>query len=848
MNKLEHKKHYRKPIFIITVIGVILAAGIFSVFSYINTTNAKNVTDRTIEYIRSQCIRYEEITASDLAKSLFRIIDKTQEISRDIANFNDCSIERLKEFVADLSITGVIVLDENGTPENEYYTDDTGYNVWQDYIKQKKLTSVAIDTSKTYSDRLFSLPYDADIESDYCYDFAAVTRKDKKGIIFAYLKQSKETINNGQLTLDSLFSGFNLAMNGHIILTDGSKVIATNNNLYKGKTVSECPVINSFAGKSTNDADFVRITDPYGAYYGGMDKCRSYYVYVYYPAKEVYIGSWTATSIFTSLYIIFFLAASLIYRVISIRHLRESHITEEKYNEKLLKSAEEARRANAAKSDFLRRMSHDIRTPINVIMGMTEIADKNADDAERQAECRENIRTASGYLLELVNDVLDMGKLESGETYLEHVPFDLYEMFDEIAVLNGQNLQRKNITLTFEHCENLHNKLIGSPLHVKRILMNIIGNAIKYGKNGGYVKVSVSESEFDEKVPDTVVINITCKDNGIGMGENFMKVMFEPFMQENDQARTFYQGTGLGLAIAKRLTENMNGKIDCVSRKNIGTCFTVSLPFETDNSCECTDRSKVTVGEISLEGLTILLAEDNRLNMEITEFLLTNEGATVIKAWNGKEAIEIFELSEEYSIDAVLMDIMMPGTDGITAAKAIRSMERADVATVPIIALTANAFTDDKEKSRSAGMNEHLTKPVDSSKLKSVISGYTGKKDLTLRECYLLAGESYDDLLSRLGCDEKIIYNAVKEFMLDLHYIRLLRAIENRGTETAFKASHTMKGISANLGFTKMYSAFSLVTEELRSGNIEKAAELMTRATDEYQKIIAAFKRCMFDK
>ena len=441
-----------------------------------------------------------------------------------------------------------------------------------------------------------------------------------------------------------------------------------------------------------------------------------------------------------------------------------------------------------------------------------------------------------------------MGKLESGETYLEHIPFDLYEMFDEIAVLNGHNLQRKNITLTFEHCENLHNKLIGSPLHVKRILMNIIGNAIKYGKNGGYVKVSVSESEFDEKIPDTVVINITCKDNGIGMGENFMKVMFEPFMQENDQARTFYQGTGLGLAIAKRLTENMNGKIDCVSRKNIGTCFTVSLPFETDNSCERTDRSKVTVGEISLEGLTILLAEDNRLNMEITEFLLTNEGANVIKAWNGKEAIEIFELSEEYSIDAVLMDIMMPGTDGITAAKAIRSMERADVATVPIIALTANAFTDDKEKSRSAGMNEHLTKPVDSSKLKSVISGYTGKKDLTLRECYLLAGESYDDLLSRLGCDEKIIYNAVKEFMLDLHYIRLLRAIENRDTETAFKAAHTMKGISANLGFSKMYSAFSLVTEELRSGNIEKAAELMTRATDEYQKIIAAFKRCMFDK
>ena len=316
------------------------------------------------------------------------------------------------------------------------------------------------------------------------------------------------------------------------------------------------------------------------------------------------------------------------------------------------------------------------------------------------------------------------GKLESGETYLEHIPFDLYEMFDEIAVLNGQSLQRKNITLTFEHCENLHNKLIGSPLHVKRILMNIIGNAIKYGKNGGYVKVSVSESGFDEKIPDTVVINITCKDNGIGMGENFMKVMFEPFMQENDHARTFYQGTGLGLAIAKRLTENMNGKIDCVSRKNIGTCFTVSLPFETDNSCECTDRSKVTVGEISLEGLTILLAEDNRLNMEITEFLLTNEGATVIKAWNGKEALELFEQAEPGTFDIILMDLMMPVMSGLETAKNIRALQRPDAKTIPIIAMTANAFSDDVADCKAAGMNEHVSKPLDADKLIETIAKY----------------------------------------------------------------------------------------------------------------------------
>lgn len=827
-----------------TVIGAILTSGIFSAFSYLNTDTAKKVTSETIEYIKNQCIKYDEITASDLTKSLFRIIDKTQDISRDIADFDDFSDVMLTKFITNHSITGIMVLDENGELENEYCTDDTGYKEWHSFIKQNKVMNIADDESKTYSDRLHSFPSGADTTNDYYYDFAAVPRSDKKGIVFAYLRQTKEIIDDGQLTLDSLFSGFKLTMNGNIIITDGSSVIATNSDKCKGLTVSECAVIKSFTADSSQNKDFVRVTDLFGTYYGGMDKCRNYYIYVYYPTNDIYLNRWSATSIFVALYIILCTTAAMIYRAINIKHERESRIAEEEYKEKLLNSAEEARRANAAKSDFLRRMSHDIRTPINGIRGMIEIADKNTDDPAKQSECRSKIWTASGYLLDLVNDVLDMSKLESGEIMLENVPFDIYRIMDDIATLNEQNASKRNISLTFERCENIHNRLIGSPVHVKRVLMNIISNAVKYCNDGGYVKVRLDEASSDGK---TASILITCEDNGIGMSKEFMKVMFEPFVQENDCARTSYQGTGLGLPIAKRLADKMNGEIKCESEKNVGTKFTVMIPFEIDFSKESSDRDEITVGNNTLEGMTVLLAEDNELNMEITEFVLKNEGATVIKAWNGREAVEAFEKSDEYGIDVVLMDIMMPVMDGLAAAKAIRSLMRADAVTVPIIALTANAFTDDKEKTRQAGMNEHLAKPIESTKLKSAVFRYIGKKNLTLRECYDAMGESYDDLLNRLRCGEDGVQEAVHEFMYDKHYKQLLFAIGNNDTESAFRAAHAMKGISANLGLSKMYSVFSDITESFKSGNIEKATELIPTADKEYKKVIGILKKCKFD-
>lgn len=842
MNNKNKKLLFPKYIFGMVIVGIVLVGCVFAIFSYNNTENAKNVTAETIGYIKNQCIRYDEITSSDLAKSLFRIIDKTKEISRDLYEFNNYSDDTMKRFIANHNLTGIMVLDENGGIDNEIYSDDTGYNEWKSFIRQDNILSIVDEPIKIYADRMHASPSGTESNKDYYYDFAAVARTDKKGIVFTYLRQTKAVIDNGQPTLDLLLSGFKLTMNGTIIITDKSSVIASNNEKYSGKAVTDCEILNSYASKGDKASDFLHLTDSEGSYYGGMDKCKSYYIYVYYPAGDVYISRWTVTSFAITIYIIICSAAILLYRTIQEKHIRETRIAEEKYNEKLLQSAEEAKRANAAKSDFLRRMSHDIRTPINGIRGMIEIAEKNADNPEKQRECRRKTWVASGYLLDLVNDILDMNKLESGEIVLEYEPFDIYDIFDDIVTLNEQNAYKHNISLTVEKCENIHNRLIGSPLHVKRVLMNIISNAVKYGRENGYVKVSCKELSVTDN-GKTAILSIICEDNGIGIGEEFRKVMFEPFRQENESARTSYQGTGLGLAIAKRLTDKMGGTIECESKKNVGTTFTVNLPLDIDTTKQAETKQKIVVEDRSLDGVNILLAEDNELNMEITEFMLKNEGATVIKAWNGKEAVEMFEGSEPYSVDVILMDIMMPVMDGLEAAKTIRTLSRPDAISVPMIALTANAFTDDKIKTQQAGMNEHLAKPVESKKLKAAVFGYIGRKNLTMRECYELLGEDYDSVIQRLECDEETVEPAICEFLYDEHFAAFVGAMNEHSVEKAFRAAHTMKGIAANLGFEKLRSVFDEITEDLRRSDYDSAQKLLIAAGKEYIRVISVLKR-----
>ncbi len=389
--------------------------------------------------------------------------------------------------------------------------------------------------------------------------------------------------------------------------------------------------------------------------------------------------------------------------------LQENEDLKNALNE-LEKTKKDAEIANEAKTTFLLNMSHDIRTPLNGIIGMLDIADHFPDDLEKQTECRGKIRKASKILLELVNDVLDRSKLESGEVVLEHIPFNLNAIVKDVYLSVDKLAEDNNVEIIEKNFQVEHTKLIGSPLHLKRIIMNIVSNAIKYNKENGKVYITYEEIECDG---NTIKLEFKCQDTGVGMSEEFQRHLFEPFAQENQSARSSYNGTGLGMSIVKSIVDKMNGTITVTSEKDKGSIFDVMIPIDINLSTEANVSKENNSEDYSIYGLNILLVEDNDLNMEIAEFLLEEYGANIIKAWNGKEAVDIYRRSKIGDIDVILMDVMMPIINGYEATKMIRSCNREDAKSIPIIAMTANAFVEDKIKAKEAGMSDYISKPFD---------------------------------------------------------------------------------------------------------------------------------------
>ena len=387
------------------------------------------------------------------------------------------------------------------------------------------------------------------------------------------------------------------------------------------------------------------------------------------------------------------------------------------YREKLQLAADEAEKANKTKTEFLLRMSHDIRTPLNGIRGMLDIADHFDGDDEKQRDCRIKIRESSNILMELINEVLDMSKLESGEVVLERIPFNIMHISGEMLTVIEKMAQEMDIEV-IEDLSIEHTALIGSPVHYKRLVLNILSNAIKYNRPHGKVWFTSKELSFDGK---TIVLETSVRDTGIGMSEEFQKHLFEPFQQEHAGVRTKYGGTGLGMSIAKNLTEKMGGTMSFESKKDVGTTFIIQVPFEVDFS-EHVNTVPEEEENVSIEGETVILAEDNDLNLEIARFLLEQAGASVIEARNGEEAVTAFASSKPSEISAILMDLMMPVLDGYGATRRIRAMNREDAVTIPIIAMTANAFVEDRIATKKAGMNAHIAKPLNAQKMISVIA------------------------------------------------------------------------------------------------------------------------------
>ena len=717
---IKRKKKEKQIQLLGGLLGICVAVVSLFYFFHAEKTEAEKRMVEIVNYVKVQCSTYTHYNESSESKSLLRAIESARQMSTNInmetENGGQLSQEFLKENLQTLWVNGIIVLDKEGKTDCEYSTDESLSNEITEYLQKDIIMDFTGYEERTYSERF-------DRKDGSHIDIAACARKDAPGIVAIYYYTSPEFARNYTLTIQGLLNGYSVQNDGTIIVADDVIVVASNDESLLGQNTADNEVVQAMK-KHTDSQHIYHLKNEGTGCYGIMLKQRDYYIYAYLPDTEVFHNlPLSVAGVIFLYFLIFSIFWFWAYRTNQANQKLEQE-KDEKYKAELLIAAKKAEAANEAKTEFLQRMSHDIRTPINGICGLVNMADHYVDDMEKQAEYRTKVKEASNLLLELVNDVLDMSKLESGEIVLEEIPFNLSSISREVFVVIEQMAAEQNIRIEWEKKEITHCDFIGSPGYVKRVMMNILSNAVKYNRENGYIYISCIEIPSEQ--PEMTTMEFVCRDTGIGMTEEFQKCVFEPFAQEHTGSRTKFAGTGLGMSIAKNLVEKMGGTITFESEEGAGTTFVIRVPFQID-----TDRdSKAETGEkteASIRGLHILLAEDNELNMEIAEFMLQNEGADVTKAWNGQEAVEIFEKSRPDEFDVILMDIMMPVMNGYEATKIIRSMDREDAKAIPIIAMTANAFTEDRIRAKEAGMDEHVAKPVDAELLIKVIHKLSNK-------------------------------------------------------------------------------------------------------------------------
>ena len=697
------------------LLGICVTAASLYYFFQAEKKEAENRMVKTVNYVKVQCSTYTHYNEASESKSLLRAIESARQMSTNIdmetENGGRLSQEFLKENLQTLWVDGILVLDAEGKTVCKYSMDEALTNEITDYLQKDIIMDFTGYEERSYSERI-------DREDGSRIDIAACARKDAPGMVAIYYYTSPEFVRNYTLTIQNLLNGYSTQKDGTIIVADKGTIVASNDESLLGQDTAGNQVVQAMKEHTDSQHIFHLKNEGTGGY-GIMLKQRDYYIYTYLPDTEVFRNLPLSVTAVVFLYLLIFgIFCFWGYRA-DLAHRKQEKEKDEKYKAELLRAAKKAEAANEAKTEFLQRMSHDIRTPINGICGMINVADHYADNMEKQTECRAKIKKTSHLLLELINEVLDMSKLESDEVVLEEIPFNLNSIFEEILGVIEHMAAEQNIRIIWEEKEVTHWNLIGSPVHVKRILMNILSNAVKYNKENGYVYISCRE--IPSKQTAMTTLEFVCRDTGIGMAEAFQKRIFEPFAQEHAGSRTKFAGTGLGMPITKKLVEKMGGTISFESKEGTGTTFVIRIPFQID--ADMKDRNETEEKtETSIQGLHVLLTEDNELNMEIAEFVLQNEGAVVTKAWNGQKAVDIFRKSRPGEFDAILMDIMMPVMNGYEAAKLIRSLDREDAKVIPIIAMTANAFTEDKMRAKEAGMDEHIAKPVDGKLLVKVIN------------------------------------------------------------------------------------------------------------------------------
>ena len=694
------------------LLGIALsaAAGMTS-YGY-TTAQAEQRFSDVVDYVATQSLSYDAFNSAYATKNLIRVMEIAGEAARDMERDGSADNATLEQYADQFNVTALIVTDASGNLVSESSTDNVSYESLAANLKEAPVLEVAAHPLKSYTARIT-------LADDSVADIGCVARRDGEGIVVAVRHQSAKAVASNTLKLQSLLDGYETIDSGNIVIENDGKVVATNAVEPTMSGVFDLPAMDAIVVNGIKErclSGKVRLVNDSGEWYlGTFGKARDFYVYTYAPAQRYFEVVAAVVASVLALY------GGVIATVVLVRRRAESQrfadllLQERDYGDKLAKAAREASSANSAKTEFLRRMSHDLRTPINGIRGMVEVGDANADDLQKQTECRSKIWTASGLLLDLANEALDMSRLESGQVDLVLVPTNLVALNREVCDILERQAEERLVTIICDQQMLDHPYARVSVTHLKRLLLNIAGNAVKYNRQGGYVRLVCREVEPVDGVP---VYEYTIADNGIGMSEEFQQHLYEPFCREEQQVEGASSGTGLGAPIAKQLVELMGGSMSFTSTLGQGTTFTICLPFEKCKQSEIPQTVSVDAGDDNtLQGLRVLLVEDNDLNAEIAQFTLDRAGAIATHVKDGESAVETFAASAPHEYDVVLMDIMMPGIDGLEATRRIRALDREDAATTPIIAVSANAFADDRRLSREAGMNAHLSKPVSSQEL-----------------------------------------------------------------------------------------------------------------------------------
>ena len=697
---------------LIALLGIALSvvAGMAS-YGY-TTAQAEHRFSDVVDYVATQSLSYDAFNSAYATKNLIRVMEIAGEAARDMERDGSADGATLEQYTDQFNVSALIVMDASGNLVAEASTDDVNYESLATYLKEAPVLEVASYPLKSYSARIT-------LADDSVADIGCVARQDGDGIVVAVRHQSAKAVASNTLKLQSLLDGYETIDSGDIVIENDGKVVATNAVEPTILGVFELPTTDALIVNGIKKqclAGKVRLVNVDGDWYlGTYGKARKFYVYTYAPAQRYFETVAAVVACVLVLYGGAITAVVLVRRRADRRRLTDLLQQERDYGGKLAEAAREASSANSAKTEFLRRMSHDLRTPINGIRGMVEVGDANADDLQKQTECRSKIWTASGLLLDLANEALDMSRLESGQVDLELVPTNLVTLNREVRDILERQAEERLVTIICDQYALDHPYARVSVTHLKRLLVNIAGNAVKYNRQGGYVRLVCREVEPVDGVP---VYEYTIADNGIGMSEEFQQHLYEPFSREEQQVEGASSGTGLGASIAKQLVELMGGTMSFTSTLGQGTTFTIRLPLKKCRRSEIPQAVRVDAGDgDALQGLHVLLVEDNDLNAEIAQFTLNRAGAIVTHAKDGETAVETFATSAPYEYDVVLMDIMMPGIDGLEATRQIRALNREDATTTPIIAVSANAFADDRRLSREAGMDAHLSKPVSSQEL-----------------------------------------------------------------------------------------------------------------------------------